>query len=442
MSSQTVSKSSNLRGPMFEDDIEVKRASLSTPMETWRVVPSKPIKKDSFQDKNLNSKVSFTLQTENRFACIGDKYSFHIEDTEPDVKELHKPIQKLKKKQKIKKMKKIRKMKKYIITDPIKAISPFDEQEMKRCNKCFVNHFPSLPKFCRWAEEHADKFKKQEMKEETTGTKKINSSSKYIEKIQIRINFIVEQLHSKCAPQHGINVASKFDKCPKKKNLEKSVIQSAKACAKKFFRDKQDKNRMVKYCSQKIKTVMELEKLPDAGEIQSIQSVVQTFNTFFYNQNTTETEISQVDGNFDLEDTNEEVHHLYGVSCENEKLTVWINFLRGFDNIWEAVNKHNLCKLNHKDKSCSFCLLRSLCSRLNHRGTKGPKSLKPFEAAYHLGQMEKNGLDWSSNELRIDVLIEETLQQVRNVVEHLDLMNLVCYSCGAPRGIQMYQTDE
>ena len=261
MSSQRVSKSSTLRGPKFEDEIEVQRVSLSTQLETWKVVQRKPMKKDSFQDKNLNSEV-FTLQTENGFACIGDKYfdSSHIENTEPDVNEFHKLLPKLKKK-KTKKIKQVRKRKKCCITDPIKAIHSFDELEVKRCNKCFVNHFPSLPKFCRWAEKHADKIKKKDMKDESTGSKKINLNSEYIEKIQTRINLIEGKLHSKCIPKHDINVVSKLDKCPEKKNLEKSVIKSAKSCAIKFFRDKQDKSTMVKYCSPKIKTVMELEKL-------------------------------------------------------------------------------------------------------------------------------------------------------------------------------------
>ena len=32
--------------------------------------------------------------------------------------------------------------------------------EVTRCARCMVNHFPSLPKFCRWAMEHQEKIKK------------------------------------------------------------------------------------------------------------------------------------------------------------------------------------------------------------------------------------------------------------------------------------------
>ena len=99
----------------------------------------------------------------------------------------------------------------------------------------------------------------------------------------------------------------------------------------------------MKYCSEQIATVMDLKSLPDTAELQSIQSILDTYTTTFYN-NMAESGISQLDGNFDLEDAYEEVNNIYGVSCESNKLIVWINFLRGFENIWEVANEHSLCQ--------------------------------------------------------------------------------------------------
>ena len=95
MSSQPISKSSTLKGPKFEDKIEVQSVSPSTPIEKWKVVPRKPMKKDLFQDRTLESKDTFFVKTENRFSCIGDQFCdpFHIENTEPDVNNFHQPIQ-------------------------------------------------------------------------------------------------------------------------------------------------------------------------------------------------------------------------------------------------------------------------------------------------------------------------------------------------------------
>ena len=94
MSSHPVSKSSTLMGPKFEDEIDVKRVSTSAPMNTWKIVPSKPVKKDFFEDKTLKSRISFTLQTANRFLCIGDQSldPFPIEQTEPEDSGIQKPI--------------------------------------------------------------------------------------------------------------------------------------------------------------------------------------------------------------------------------------------------------------------------------------------------------------------------------------------------------------
>ena len=123
MSSHPVSKSSTLRGPKFEDEIDDIRVSTSAPMNTWKIVPSKLVKKDSFEDKTIKSKVSFTVKTGNRFSCLGDKSCdpLYVEQTEPEVTGIYKPIKTKSKKKKIKKNKKVRKMSTCYIGDSIKA---------------------------------------------------------------------------------------------------------------------------------------------------------------------------------------------------------------------------------------------------------------------------------------------------------------------------------
>ena len=142
---------------------------------------------------------SFTLKTANRFDGITEEFcpSFQVEHTDANVIQI--PFQnklKEKKKIKIKKSKKIKKKEvekidKSYITDSNKAPS-FDKtskQEVKRCNKCFLTHFP-LPKFCRWTEEHADRNKMKNKKDDSTTSRGINPISTYIEMIKTTINLI------------------------------------------------------------------------------------------------------------------------------------------------------------------------------------------------------------------------------------------------------------
>ena len=106
MSSQGVSKSTTLRGPKFDDEIDVKRDSTATPVKTWKTVPSITVKKLSFKDKTLKSMKSFTLETANRFNVIREEScpSFNIQHTKPtEVNAINKPFQSnLKEKKKIK----------------------------------------------------------------------------------------------------------------------------------------------------------------------------------------------------------------------------------------------------------------------------------------------------------------------------------------------------
>ena len=98
MNSDPVSKSSTLRGPKFDEEIDVKRISTPTSVNTWKVV-----KKLSFQDENLISMKSFTIKTTNRFEKIKEEscHPFHIEDTEPDADFIYKTIQNKLEKEKI-----------------------------------------------------------------------------------------------------------------------------------------------------------------------------------------------------------------------------------------------------------------------------------------------------------------------------------------------------
>ena len=104
MSSNAVSKSSTLRGPKFDDEINVERVSTATQIETWKIVPSNSVKKLSPQDTALKSMKSFTIETANMFDGIRAEscQPFHIEHTEPDVNVIKKPVHNKLKKKKIK----------------------------------------------------------------------------------------------------------------------------------------------------------------------------------------------------------------------------------------------------------------------------------------------------------------------------------------------------
>ena len=82
--------------------------------------------------------------------------------------------------------------------------------------------------------------------------------------------------------------------------------------------------------------------------------------------------------------------------------------------------------------------MRSLYSRLNNRGSKGPRSLKPFEAAYLLGQMDKNGLNWRDDVTSARALIQETINQLSQQADFFKKtfhrIDLDCNRCGITKG--------
>ena len=183
---------------------------------------------------------------------------------------------------------------------------------------------------------------------------------------------------------------------------------------------------------------MNVKRLPDSNAYESIQSVISTFDTIYYNNQESETGISQLDGNDDIMYEDKEITNLYGINCEISALIVWINFLRGFSNIWEDKNNHDLCPFYPKQETCFYCLMRSLHIRSNCRGKTGPRTVKPYEAAYVLGQMEKSGLDWKPKETSTRPLIEATLNQLSRESEDFKQkfaqLNLVCGNCGTQKG--------
>ena len=59
MSGQPGSKSTTLRGPNFDDDVELEFLSPSTNLKTWKIIKKSSIRKAQYQDKILQ-KVFYT----------------------------------------------------------------------------------------------------------------------------------------------------------------------------------------------------------------------------------------------------------------------------------------------------------------------------------------------------------------------------------------------
>ena len=185
---------------------------------------------------------------------------------------------------------------------------------------------------------------------------------------------------------------------------------------------------------------MKIKSLPDVGRSSSTQSILTVFDKLFYNVNEADNQLSQIDGNTDISGEDKNIPScLYGVKCEVNELITWINFLRGFNNIWEETNDHFLCTFKPAEKSCFFCFMRSMITKLNSRGQKGPKSLKPFEVAYPLGQLEDSGFSWRNNALGVEPLIEKTLNvlqmQKEEHGENHEALHLICSKCGESSGV-------
>ena len=72
MSTRSVSKSSTLKSPTFDDEMDVKIGTTCTPEETWKAVMS-GVKKAPFNQKNLKANGSFAIEIANRFCGIEDE---------------------------------------------------------------------------------------------------------------------------------------------------------------------------------------------------------------------------------------------------------------------------------------------------------------------------------------------------------------------------------
>ena len=177
------------------------------------------------------------------------------------------------------------------------------------------------------------------------------SKDKRIKKEQEKINLIEEEMSNSSS---NSNVPQDKQEQDKKMKLQKRILSSAETCARKFLTDDGNEGSMVKYCSKKNAKVMETKRAPNSDGYKSILSVVNTFDKIFYSNEEPEAEILQFDGNSDLFDEDKEVPNLYGVSCEIDTLTVWINFLRGLQTLWEVSNQHGLCEFYPKQESCFF----------------------------------------------------------------------------------------
>ena len=442
MSCDSVSKSSTLRSPKFDDEVAVKPVPTCTPVKDWKVVQKSKSEKPTI----TKQKGSFTIEISNRFNGIIDEscdlnhneVSIEIKPRSEDEQIVNKKRYKIK----TKKTKTIKqKSGSNSFTKPKKSpyASPCVPKD-RRCAMCLVNHTP-FKKFCRWSKKkYNEKIKLENSSEDISNLPKERPghSRNLINLIESRISVLEEKLSMNSSSTPDNNIPQDKQEQVRKMKLQKKIISTAEKCAKKFVTVYEDEGSMLKYCSKKIAKIMEDKRVPDSTGYNSIQSIVHTFDSFFYSSKDPETEILQFDGNSDLFDEDKEVPSLYGISCEIDTFTVWINFLRGFQTIWEGRYNHDLCPFYPKQDSCFFCLMRSLYTRLNKRGKTGPRSLKPFEAAYLLGQMEKSGFNWrSSMKTSSRLLIEETINHISNQEDffkkNFEEINLNCYSCGILR---------
>ena len=143
--------------------------------------------------------------------------------------------------------------------------------------------------------------------------------------------------------------------------------------------------------------------------------------------------IPQLDGNdeFSEEEVVQIPTHLYSIHTEYEKICNWLNFFRGLDCLWASTNNHGICNLKKNDggfSNCLFCVMRSACLRLNHRGKKGPKFLKPAEVFSQLGQ-----LNWNEASSTVFNMIGQTTAILINCGEEVKKnfmpCNIVCKNC-------------
>ena len=127
------------------------------------------------------------------------------------------------------------------------------------------------------------------------------------------------------------------------KNHYHSILKSARYCARKFEM-KHTNQYFVKYCSRKINKIIDNQEMPNDAQLASIEGVLNLYDKTFYDTGN----ILQLDGNDDLSDQEESIPVqtcLYSVNCEEQKISTWLNFFRGYGIVWENSSFHCICDL-------------------------------------------------------------------------------------------------
>ena len=250
MSSSGASKSTTLRGPKFDEEISVERVSSCPPVNTWKVVHLSSNRKALSKEKTLKSKESPGIETANRFDVIKDA-SCNLDLLETtDISNERKLKSEKDTKRKAKKNKRPKdKKQKSCSNNLLKAkksppVGPC-VPKAERCSMCLVSHTPFY-KFCRWATKRIEKIKEKYEDNSVCSENESSFSRELIEMIQSRIKEIEEGVSLKQTPTLSTQEQDKKNK------LEKKIISSAEACAKKFLTVSEDKSSIIKYCTKKI----------------------------------------------------------------------------------------------------------------------------------------------------------------------------------------------
>ena len=79
--------------------------------------------------------------------------------------------------------------------------------------------------------------------------------------------------------------------------------------------------------------------------------------------------------------------------------------------------------------------MRSVYLRLNNRGQKGPKSMKPYKVISQLGQFQSNHkINWDDESFTMTSMIDTTLSLLGrcedNIQQMFGKLNVVCNGCG------------
>ena len=203
MSSHGVSKSTTLRGPKFDDDIDVKRVSTTTQLNAWKIVPSITVKSKNKTEQFSKkcSKGSFTTNVSNRFNGIKDE-SCDLNLDELNTESMSNSADDIvipnNTRYRIK-TKKTKNTRQKCGLDNLAKPKKFQQNSPcvpkdKRCANCLINHTP-FKKFCRWSQEKiTEKIKQKNRSEDISNwpQKRPCLNRNIIELLESRINLIEE----------------------------------------------------------------------------------------------------------------------------------------------------------------------------------------------------------------------------------------------------------